>query len=136
MAARIREKVLAEKLSALGEAREWSPRLVERLGSAIRESDDFDLFRINPLRFAAAKGAVENEVIDLFLHAAKPGLFQMEWNLVCPTCGDSMGSFRTLSKMNSHFHCTVCDLNSEATLDDFIQVAFTKPRPGSQSRTA
>jgi class 3 adenylate cyclase len=34
-------------------------------------------------------------------------------------------SFRSLNKLNSHFYCTVCDLNSEATLDDYIQVTFT-----------
>jgi class 3 adenylate cyclase len=125
MAGKVKEKVLAEKLAAIGKVKEWSPGLVAKLESSIRESDDYGLFRVNPLRFAADKGAVENEVIDLFLHATKAGLFQMEWNLVCPTCGDSVESFRSLSKLNSHFYCTVCDLNSEATLDDFIQVAYT-----------
>jgi hypothetical protein len=125
MAARIKEKVLAEKLGTIRKVKEWSPGLMAKLEASIRESDDYALFRINPLHYAAENGAVENEVIDLFLHATKAGLFQMEWNLVCPSCGDSVESFRSLSKLNSHFYCTVCDLNSEATLDDFIQVAFT-----------
>ena len=72
-----------------------------------------------------SRGVIEHEAIDAFLHGAKNGMFQMEWNLVCPTCGDSVDSFRSLNKLNSHFYCTVCDLNSEATLDDYIQVTFT-----------
>ncbi len=29
------------------------------------------------------------------------------------------------TRLNSHFHCTVCNLNSEASLDDYIHVTFT-----------
>ncbi len=125
MAARIKEKVFGERLRALSEVRKWTPKLLEKLEAHVRESDDFELFRINPLRFATDRGLVENESIDMFLHGTKLGMFQMEWDLVCPTCGDSVESFRSLNKLNSHFYCSVCDLNSEATLDDFIQVNFT-----------
>jgi class 3 adenylate cyclase len=125
MAARVKDRILAEKMGAVRNAREWSPNVLEKMETLIRSGDDYELFRINPLRFAADRGIVENEAIDAFLHGARQGLFQMEWNLVCPTCGDSVDSFRTLNKLNSHFYCTVCDLNSEATLDDFIQVNFT-----------
>ena len=125
MAARIKEKVLREKLGAVRKAKNIAPKVMDKLEELIRLGDDYDLFRINPLRFAADRGLVEHEVIDAFLHGAKNGLFQMEWNLVCPTCGDSVDSFRSLNKVNSHFYCTVCDLNSEATLDDYIQVNFT-----------
>ncbi len=44
--------------------------------------------------------------IDMFLHGTKLGMFQMEWDLVCPTCGDSVDSFRSLNKLNSHFYCS------------------------------
>ncbi len=125
MAARIKERVLVEKMNAVRKAREWSPKVLEKLESLIRTGDDYELFRINPLRFAADRGIVENDAIDAFLHGAREGMFQMEWNLVCPTCGDSVDSFRSLNKLNSHFTCTVCNLNSEATLDDFIHVNFT-----------
>jgi class 3 adenylate cyclase len=125
MATRIKERVLVEKMSELRKAREWSPKVLERLEALTRTGSDYELFRINPLRFAAERGIVEHEAIDAFLHGAKHGMFQMEWALVCPTCGDSVDSFRSLNKVNAHFYCTVCDLNSEATLDDFIQVNFT-----------
>jgi len=125
MAARIKEKVLAEKLDSVRKAKNISPKVLEKLEALVRQGDDFELFRINPIRFAADRGVIEHEAIDAFLHGAKNGMFQMEWNLVCPTCGDSVDSFRSLNKLNSHFYCTVCDLNSEATLDDYIQVNFT-----------
>ena len=125
MAGRIRERVLVEKMDAMRKARKWSPKVLEKLESLIRTGDDYSLFRINPLRFAADRGIQEGEAVDAFLHGARQGMFQMEWNLVCTTCGDSVDSFRSLNTLTSHFHCTVCDLSSEATLDDFIHVNFT-----------
>ena len=125
MAARLKEKVLAEKMETVRKAKNISPKVLEKLEALIRAGDDFSLFRINPIRFAADSGVIEHEAVDAFLHGAKIGMFQMEWNLVCPTCGDSVESFRSLNKLNPHFYCTVCDLNSEATLDDYIQVTFT-----------
>ncbi|HET6485443.1 MAG TPA: DUF5939 domain-containing protein [Spirochaetia bacterium] len=122
---KVRAAVLAESLASLVKARPWSPGVIQKLETLVKTADDYDLFRINPLRFAADRLIPEQEAIDVLLHGTKAGLFQMEWNLVCPTCGDMVESFRTLSRLNSHFHCTVCNLNSEASLDDYIHVTFT-----------
>ncbi len=125
MAARIKERVLVEKMDAVRKAREWSSNVLEKAESLIRTGDEDELFRINPLRFAADRGMAEGEAIDAFLYAARQGMFQMEWNLVCPTCGDPVDSFSSLNKVNSHFYCAFCDVSSEAALDDFIHVNFT-----------
>jgi class 3 adenylate cyclase len=125
MAARIRERVLAEKMDAMRRVKNLAARALEKVELLVRDGSDAELFRVNPLRFAADRGLMEHDVIDVFLHGARNGLFQMEWNLVCPSCGDSVDSFRSLNKVNTHFYCAMCDLNSEATLDDYIQVTFT-----------
>ncbi len=125
MAARIKERVLSEKLDTMRKAKNLSAKALDKIELLVRKGSDYELFRVNPMRFAADRGLLENESIDAFLHGARNGLFQMEWNLVCPSCGDSVDSFRSLNKLNPHFYCTVCDLNSEATLDDYIQVTFT-----------
>ena len=75
--AAIDEKLFEERLTALESARSWSPRLVSKLESHIRSADDAGLLRINPFTFAAEKGLGEEETIDLFLHAAALGLFEM-----------------------------------------------------------
>jgi class 3 adenylate cyclase len=125
MAARIKEKVLDEKMDSIRKAKDLSRKALEKIESLIREGSDYDLFRVNPVRFAADRGLIEYESIDVFLHGARNGMFQMEWNLVCPMCGDSVDSYRSLSRLNSHYYCAMCDLSSEATLDDYIQVSFT-----------
>jgi class 3 adenylate cyclase len=67
----------------------------------------------------------ENEAIDLFLYAAKLGLFEMDWHLVCPSCGHVIDNFNDLSAVHPDAVCDVCCLAYEAFLDDYIQVTFT-----------
>ena len=125
MSARIDERVLDERLGALECARTWSPRVMSKLESHIRAPDDSALFRINPIRFANEKNIAEAEAIDLFLHGAALGLFEMDWSLICPMCACVVDSFRSLTSLDNHFHCTLCQTDYEASLDDYIAVTFT-----------
>src|SRR5262249_32068881 len=114
-----------EKLSALEAARTWSPRVISKLETTIRTADDYDLFRINPVQYAGEKGMTESEAIDLFLHATRIGLFEMDWHLVCAGCGHVVGSLRNLNHLPPNFTCHACASPQTAELDDFIQVTFT-----------
>jgi class 3 adenylate cyclase len=122
---RINEKALDERLEELERAKKWSPRVVSRLESFIRTEDDFQMYRINPLRFAVDRGISEDEAIDLFLYGTKAGLFRMRWELVCPVCGAPIQSFAELRMLRSHYFCVICQIGTDAALDDFIQVNFT-----------
>jgi len=122
---KINEAELDAKLSELEKARAWSPRLVSRLEASLRAEDDFVPFRMNPLAFAAERGLDEQEAIDLFLHACKAGLLQMNWAIVCPSCGDLLESFRSLKTLHNQYTCTMFHIKGEANLDDFIKISFT-----------
>lgn len=121
----LNETLLDSKLAELEKARSWSPRVVSKLEQLIRGGDDWALFKVNPLAFAAEKGLAEAEAVDLFLHAAKQQLFAMNWQLLCPMCGDTVGSFATLKGMHSTLVCSLCHLETLAQLDDYIQITFT-----------
>lgn len=125
METEINEALLEERLAALEAAQAWSPRVVSKLEMLIRTADDYSLFRINPLRYGGDQGVDESEAIDLFLQAAKVGLFDMDWLIVCGSCANVFGSFRKLESLDPHFVCNVCSMENEADLDDFVQVAFT-----------
>ena len=125
MTATINEKILEERLSALETAHTWSPRVISRLEALIRSGADEDLFRINPIKFAADKGMAEAETIDLFLYAAAQGLFEMNWMLLCSLCGCITESFGSLNRVHDHHHCNLCQTNLDAKLDDYIAVTFT-----------
>ena len=121
----LNEQLLDQKLARLEEARSWSSRVISKLETMIRTADDYSLFRVNPLQYAKDKGMADAEAVELFLHASKAGLFEMEWHLVCASCCSVVSSFRALAQVHSHFVCSICAAVNEANLDDYIQVSFT-----------
>jgi class 3 adenylate cyclase len=125
MTIELNERLLDERLAALEAVRSWSPRVVSKIEGHIRGSDDRDVFRINPLAFAAEKGIPEGEAIDLFLHATALGLFEMNWLLLCPMCSGVVESFQALKGVHNHYFCNVCACGFESKLDEFIAIAFT-----------
>jgi len=90
----INGNLLTEKLAQLERVSEWLPDLICNLEAFVCTADDYALFRVDPVQYANEKGITENEAIDLFLHAAKLRLFDMEWNLICECCGEVFTSLR------------------------------------------
>jgi class 3 adenylate cyclase len=120
--------VLAEKVARLAKAREWSPQVIANLEALIHAPDDVTLVRVNPMGFARDHGITPAESLELFLHATLVGLFTMDWHLLCPSCGSAVESFASLRKLHRHLFCAMCVIQSEANLDDYIQVSFTIAR--------
>ncbi|HMJ97805.1 MAG TPA: DUF5939 domain-containing protein, partial [Reyranella sp.] len=92
----------------------------------VREAPDRKLSRINVLDFARREGLDEERAIAAFLHAAQIGLFDMSWNVLCPSCSGVLDSNATLKSVHSgEYYCAFCNLNNEPTLDDMVEVSFT-----------
>jgi class 3 adenylate cyclase len=67
----------------------------------------------------------EPDSIDLFLHAARAGLVDMHWDILCPHSGLVLESFGRLRALRSHVVCGLCDIEGQTELDDFIEVSFS-----------
>jgi len=96
---------------------------IERL---VREAPDRSLCRINALDFAAKTGLDEERVIAALLHAARLGLFELSWNVLCPGCGgvlDAGASLKTVQQ--AEYACALCAAGYEPTLDEMVEVTFT-----------
>jgi len=122
---KVNDEPLEDRLGKVESMRNWSPRVISKLENSIRSANDEELFRINPLSWASKKSVDEYEALDLFLHAAKAGLFYMEWNVICPCCGKISQSLRDLHGLQSQNSCIVCFRKDRATLDDYVQITFT-----------
>ena len=92
--------------------------VVDAIERLVAEAPDRKLARINPLAFAAEHGLDEERVIAAFLHAAKIGIFDMSWNVLCPGCGGVLDSNTTLKTVHSEaYTCSLCAADYEPTLD-------------------
>jgi len=102
------------------------PSVADALETAVEKEPDRALNRINPLAFAADHGLNEEAVIGALVHAARLGIFDMSWSVVCPGCGSVLETTAALKTVNRHdYFCSLCTENHEPTLDRLIEVTFT-----------
>jgi class 3 adenylate cyclase len=101
-------------------------RAVDAIEKLVREGVDRALCRVNALDFAAKYGLDEDAVIAAFLHAARLGLFELSWNVLCPGCGGVLDASATLKTVNqAEYACALCAAGYEPTLDEMVEVTFT-----------
>ncbi|HXQ83510.1 MAG TPA: adenylate/guanylate cyclase domain-containing protein [Xanthobacteraceae bacterium] len=99
---------------------------VAAIERAVREAPDRDLCRINVLDFAAKNGLDEERALAAFLHAARLGLFELSWNVLCPGCGGVLDAGATLKTVNhEEYACGLCASGYKPTLDEMVEVTFT-----------
>jgi class 3 adenylate cyclase len=102
------------------------PEAVAAIERLIRDGADRDLSRVNVLAFAARNHLSEDAAIAAFLHAARVGLFEMSWNVLCPGCGGVLDANASLKSVRADaYNCALCAAGYEATLDEMVEVAFT-----------
>lgn len=121
----VNEGRLAPALQAIAGSMPGHDDLVEALGRFVRTADDREIVRINPIRFAADRGLDRSSVVNLFLHARKAGLLTMEWQYVCPGCGDIVERLPSLTSATAHYFCQVCSSDRDAELSDGIEITFS-----------
>ncbi|RDI60172.1 adenylate/guanylate cyclase domain-containing protein [Microvirga subterranea] len=102
------------------------PAVVDAIERLIQEAPDHELNRVNALAFAAKHGFDEEKVIAAFLHAARLGIFEMSWNVLCPGCGGVLDAATSLKSVDrAEYHCALCAAGYEPTLDEMVEVTFT-----------
>ncbi|WP_027543861.1 adenylate/guanylate cyclase domain-containing protein [Bradyrhizobium sp. WSM2254] len=102
------------------------PKAVDEIARLIEDGEDHELNRVNVLDFARQHGVDEERAISAFLHAARLGLFDLGWNVLCPGCGGVLGAHATLKALKpDDYHCALCACGYKASVDDQVEVSFT-----------
>jgi hypothetical protein len=121
----VETRILDQRLRAIAERGRFAPKLVERLGHFVRTASDEDLLRINPLRFARDRAIDEQDAIDLFVHGAHAGVFDLSWGIVCEYCAGYLttaGGIRSIARARA---CALCAAKVHGSMDDTVEVTFT-----------
>jgi class 3 adenylate cyclase len=106
--------------------RSADPVVVDAIDNLVQNGRGEELARINAVAFAAGRGLDEANVIATLLHASRLGLFEMSWNILCPSCGGVLSANATLrSVQKEDYHCAFCGLASAPVLDETVEVSFT-----------
>src|ERR1051326_7438176 len=83
--------------------------VVAAIETLVRDAPDAALNRVNVLDFAAKRGLDQERAVAAFLHAARVGLFDLSWNVLCPGCGGVLDATATLRNVHKeNYECALC----------------------------
>src|SRR5215468_9912314 len=100
--------------------------VVDMLARMVRDAPDHALNKLNALDLAASEGLSEERVIAALLNAVGLGIFEMTWNVMCPSCAGVLSANKSLKTLDrSQYHCAFCAAGYETRLDDLVEVTFT-----------
>ncbi|BAX91561.1 adenylate/guanylate cyclase domain-containing protein [Mycobacterium shigaense] len=118
---------MSDTQSQLSVLKQTADRAVaEAIGRLIENGADHELNRINALDFSERTGFDEEKVISGFLHAARIGLFDLTWNVLCPGCSGVLDAHDTLKSLrDDDYRCGLCACGYEPSVDAQVEVAFT-----------
>src|SRR6185503_10080323 len=105
------------------------PETVAEIEQFVVEARDRELCRVNVIDFAVTRRLDEERVIAAFLHAARLGIFELSWNVLCPGCGGVLDTSTTLKSVkHDDYVCALCAAGYEPNLDEMVEVTFTLSR--------
>jgi adenylate cyclase len=104
----VQEKELAHR-SQRFVSTQVAPELRERLIRFTREGFDDELRQIRPFELARTWGCEKREVLRGFLHAARAGLYELQWQLECPMCREGAEEVPGLENLKREGFCVDCD---------------------------
>jgi class 3 adenylate cyclase len=100
--------------------------VVDMLERMVRDAPDHALNKINALDLAGKEGVGEERVIAALLNAVGLGMFEMTWNLMCPSCAGVLSANKSLKTLDkAQYTCAFCAAGYETTLDNLVEVTFT-----------
>ena len=105
------------------------PDAVSAIEELVRDAPDHALSRVNAVDFATKACLDQERAIAAFLHAARLGIFELSWNVLCPGCGGVLDTSATLKSVNrEEYDCAMCATEYRPTLDEMVEVTFTVSR--------
>ncbi len=102
--------------------------LGERLQRWILERPDADVWTMRPRQVARLWQANEQQVIELFLLAAKRGLLNLRWDLLCPNCRVGKTPSARMDEIPKGTHCATCNISYGRDFNRNVELVFQPSR--------
>jgi adenylate cyclase len=99
--------------------------LIPLLRERILEGSDDQLTSIRPFALADVWAADRLDVLRLLLHAARAGLFEFRWELMCPSCRVPKAEAGTMAEIPPRFHCDTCGISYATDVEQRVELRFS-----------
>lgn len=112
------------------------PALAARLRLLLEDAGDHELARLRPYALAERWESGRRETLELCLLAARAGLLDFRWDLLCPSCRGAKFTAAHLRDLKGPIHCDSCNIDFRAAFDRSVEVTFAANRSIRAGETA
>lgn len=98
---------------------------VAKLRDRLLTASDLDVVRMRPFEIADQWAEDRTTILRLFLHAARVGVLDLNWTVLCPSCRVAVRQTLTLAQVKAKAHCETCRIEFGADLARSIEARFT-----------
>lgn len=98
--------------------------LVDRVIDYVLSEDENELYRIRIKKIAYDWKIPQEDLLFLFLHGCRSGLFTLSWDVICPHCRGVRSELSNLGDVPSQDSCEVCGIDFESTKLNSIEITF------------
>ncbi len=124
-----------DAFEALQPHTEHEPAIAARLAALVEHADDAFVARMRPYVLADAWQLPRDRVLGAMLAAARGGLLDLSWTLICPSCRSQRNSVPALARVGERVHCDACGIAYTAEFDRNVEVTFDA-RPSGRGAAA
>ena len=103
----------------------FSEATLATLSEFIARAADRELYQANPRYWADRLSLDERTMLTLIVAGVAEGLFDLDWQTVCPICKYYGRSASSLGGVTQLHYCNTCDHDFDAYLDEEIVVAVS-----------
>ncbi len=82
-------------------------------------------YKINAFRVAEVLGISRAESLRAFLFATRLGLFDLNWDVHCPSCTGIPAYHKHLMDLSNKAHCAFCAIDWDLDFESQVEVTFT-----------
>ncbi|HZP25425.1 MAG TPA: DUF5939 domain-containing protein [Dehalococcoidia bacterium] len=100
------------------------PEVASKLVETIRSIDDITAARLRPYQLADDWGLPRRKALEVCLHAARLGLLDLSWDVVCPLCRGAKQRVTRLVEMQGQVHCEICNIDISANFERSVEITF------------
>ncbi|MBW2731529.1 MAG: adenylate/guanylate cyclase domain-containing protein, partial [Deltaproteobacteria bacterium] len=107
--------------------------LYERLVAHLLHQPSDEIASLAPYMLADAWRFDREQVLRFFLHATREGAFDLQYNLICPSCRQAKVVFSALVDVPAEGHCPSCNIDFGVDFDRSVEVRFSPAPLGLES---
>jgi class 3 adenylate cyclase len=102
-----------------------SQDLVDKLENFLKNSSDLEVTRIRPFELAYQWGHDPMELLRFFLYAAKAGVLDLIWHVLCPNCRAATQEVSKFYELRPNSHCSTCQIRFDSDFSKSVEALFS-----------